>query len=210
MITGRSVLALIFPLLFAVPYMESTHHLIDSAFLAAMKPGSRIINTARGPVIDEAALVAALKSGHLLSAGLDVHEFEPQVSKELIGMVRTSGKSINVRFALLTPCARRVETSHPHDSHRRRRSRNACRVRAPCDGEYRTLLARQTASAYGMLSHALLLYRTQSLIDTFTRSLSVSSLLRIARSTCDERKTILFAILEYASARNRSLCRLYC
>ncbi|KWU44741.1 the Apo forms of Rhodotorula Graminis D-mandelate dehydrogenase At 1.8a [Rhodotorula sp. JG-1b] len=70
----------------SVPYMESTHHLIDSAFFAAMKPGSRIINTARGPVIDEGALVAALKSGHLLSAGLDVHEFEPQVSKELIGM----------------------------------------------------------------------------------------------------------------------------
>lgn len=68
--------------------MDSTHHLIDAPFLAAMKPGSRIVNTARGPVVDEAALVEALKSGHLLSAGLDVHEFEPQVSKELIGMVR--------------------------------------------------------------------------------------------------------------------------
>lgn len=68
--------------------MDSTHHLIDALFLAAMKPGSRIVNTARGPVVDEAALVEALKSGHLLSAGLDVHEFEPQVSKKLIGMVR--------------------------------------------------------------------------------------------------------------------------
>lgn len=103
---SKSMLALIFALRFAVPYMESTLHLIDSAFFAAMKPGSRIINTARGPVIDEAALVAALKSGHLLSAGLDVHEFEPQVSKELIGMVRTSGKSLDVCFASLTPCAR--------------------------------------------------------------------------------------------------------
>ncbi|GAA5867436.1 hypothetical protein JCM3774_002903 [Rhodotorula dairenensis] len=70
----------------SVPYMKSTHHLIDSAFFAAMKRGSRIVNTARGPVIDEAALTAALFSGHLLSAGLDVHEFEPQVSKELISM----------------------------------------------------------------------------------------------------------------------------
>lgn len=68
--------------------MDSTHHLIDSTFLAARKSGSRIVNTARGPVIDEAALVSVLQSGHLLSAGLDVHEFEPRVSKELIQMVR--------------------------------------------------------------------------------------------------------------------------
>nr|2W2K_A Chain A, D-MANDELATE DEHYDROGENASE [Rhodotorula graminis]2W2L_A Chain A, D-MANDELATE DEHYDROGENASE [Rhodotorula graminis]2W2L_B Chain B, D-MANDELATE DEHYDROGENASE [Rhodotorula graminis]2W2L_C Chain C, D-MANDELATE DEHYDROGENASE [Rhodotorula graminis]CAA04756.2 D-mandelate dehydrogenase [Rhodotorula graminis] len=70
----------------SVPYMKLTHHLIDEAFFAAMKPGSRIVNTARGPVISQDALIAALKSGKLLSAGLDVHEFEPQVSKELIEM----------------------------------------------------------------------------------------------------------------------------
>ncbi|GAA6047930.1 hypothetical protein JCM3770_006430 [Rhodotorula araucariae] len=70
----------------SVPYMKSTHHLIDDKFLAAMKPGSRLVNTARGPVVAQDALVAALKSGKLLSAGLDVHEFEPQVSKELIEM----------------------------------------------------------------------------------------------------------------------------
>ncbi|BGP45087.1 glyoxylate reductase [Rhodotorula kratochvilovae] len=70
----------------SVPYMTSTHHLIDEKFIAAMKPGSRLVNTARGPVVAQDTLVGALKSGKLLSAGLDVHEFEPQVSKELIEM----------------------------------------------------------------------------------------------------------------------------
>ncbi|GAO49687.1 the Holo forms of Rhodotorula Graminis D-mandelate dehydrogenase At 2.5a [Saitoella complicata NRRL Y-17804] len=70
----------------SVPYMESTHHLIDEAALKAMKPGSRIVNTARGPVIDEKALIVALKSGHISSAGLDVFEFEPEVPKELAEM----------------------------------------------------------------------------------------------------------------------------
>ncbi|GAA5868591.1 hypothetical protein JCM8547_003197 [Rhodosporidiobolus lusitaniae] len=70
----------------SVPYSDSTHHLISDSFFAALEPGSRIVNTARGPVISQDALVAALKSGKLLSAGIDVHEFEPQVSKELIEM----------------------------------------------------------------------------------------------------------------------------
>lgn len=70
--------------------MESTHHLVDEKFLGAMKCGSRLVNTSRGPVVNEAALVRALGSGHLISAGLDVHEFEPAVSKDLIGMVSTA------------------------------------------------------------------------------------------------------------------------
>lgn len=51
--------------------MPSTHHLVDEDFLKGMKPGSRIVNTARGQVVDESALVKALNSGHILSAGLD-------------------------------------------------------------------------------------------------------------------------------------------
>lgn len=70
--------------------MDSTHHLVDEKLLGAMKPGSRLVNTSRGPVVDEAALVRALESGHLFSAGLDVHEFEPAVSKDLTGMVSTA------------------------------------------------------------------------------------------------------------------------
>ncbi|GAA6014485.1 hypothetical protein JCM10207_001624 [Rhodosporidiobolus poonsookiae] len=70
----------------SVPYMKSTHHLIDAKFISNLRPGARIVNTARGPVVSQDALVEALKSGHLSSAGLDVHEFEPQVSKELCEM----------------------------------------------------------------------------------------------------------------------------
>ena len=56
---------------------ETTHHLIDAEALARMRPGSILINTARGPVVDQAALLEALDSGHLAGAGLDVVEREP-------------------------------------------------------------------------------------------------------------------------------------
>lgn len=70
--------------------MESTHHLINKDFLSAMKPGSRLVNTSRGRVVHEAELIFALESGHLLSAGLDVHYDEPKVSPQLIAMVSTA------------------------------------------------------------------------------------------------------------------------
>lgn len=69
-----------------VPYTKSTHDLIDARFISKLKPGARIVNTARGKIVNEDALVAALESGHLLSAGLDVHYHEPRVSPALIGM----------------------------------------------------------------------------------------------------------------------------
>jgi D-3-phosphoglycerate dehydrogenase len=60
-----------------VPLNTETHHLIDDGTLAAMKPGAVLVNTCRGGVVDTAAVVAALESGRLAGAGLDVFEQEP-------------------------------------------------------------------------------------------------------------------------------------
>jgi len=57
---------------------------VDEAALGRMRPGSFLINTGRGPLVDEAALVRALESGHLAGAGLDVYEHEPDVHPGLL------------------------------------------------------------------------------------------------------------------------------
>jgi len=63
------------------PLTEETRHLVDARRIALMKPGGSIINTARGELIDQDALIAALESGHLAGAGLDVYPDEPHVDR---------------------------------------------------------------------------------------------------------------------------------
>ncbi len=67
------------------PLTPATRHLLDHTRLAQMRPGAVLVNTSRGPLVDEDALVAALASGHLGGAGLDVYEHEPTVHPGLLG-----------------------------------------------------------------------------------------------------------------------------
>jgi glyoxylate reductase len=73
-----------------VPLTESTRHLIDAAALALMKPTAVLINTARGPVVDENALVDALHAGTIHGAGLDVFEGEPALNPRLLDAPRVT------------------------------------------------------------------------------------------------------------------------
>jgi glyoxylate reductase len=67
-----------------VPLIDATHHMIGEKELRMMKKNAIIINTSRGPVIDEKALIKALKEKWIFGAGLDVYEHEPSIPKELL------------------------------------------------------------------------------------------------------------------------------
>ena len=71
-----------------IPLNAATKHLITASHIQRMKKGVVIVNTARGPIIDEAAMAEALNSGHVASVGLDVYEKEPKVDERLVANER--------------------------------------------------------------------------------------------------------------------------
>ena len=97
-----------------VPLTPETTHLIDAEALATMRPGTILVNTSRGAVVDTAALVDALRSGHLAAAGLDVYEHEPDVPLELRELSNTvllphvGSATATTRDAMARLCAENV------------------------------------------------------------------------------------------------------
>ncbi len=97
-----------------VPLLPSTKHLINAEKIRLMKPTSFLINTARGPVVDEEALVTALQEKIIAGAGLDVFEFEPKISDGLLALPNVvltphiSSASMEVREAMAKMVAENV------------------------------------------------------------------------------------------------------
>jgi glyoxylate reductase len=97
------------------PYSPATHHLIDEAALAKMQPHAILINTARGPIVDEAALAAALHAGVIAGAGLDVFELEPTVHADLLTcdnavlIPHLGSATVETRNAMATLAAKNVQ-----------------------------------------------------------------------------------------------------
>lgn len=73
-------------LILVLPYTPQNHHIIGAAELALMKSTAVLVNIARGGLVDETALAAALKAGHIAAAGLDVFEGEPVVNPDLLAL----------------------------------------------------------------------------------------------------------------------------
>jgi glyoxylate reductase len=93
-----------------VPLSKETRHLIGAKELAHMKPGAILVNTARGPIVDEAALAKALQAGKLAAAGLDVFEKEPRIHP---GLLKLENVALLPHIGSATDSARRkmVETA---------------------------------------------------------------------------------------------------
>ena len=97
-----------------VPLLPSTTHMINEKTLKMMKPTAYLVNTARGPVVDENALVAALKNGTIAGAGIDVFEFEPKLARGLAKLPNvilsphTASSSVASREYMATTAAKNI------------------------------------------------------------------------------------------------------
>jgi glyoxylate reductase len=105
-----------------VPLTPATHHLIGARELAWMKPTAFLINTARGPIIDEGALVEALKKGTIAGAGLDVYEQEPALHPELAQLKQVvllphlGSATVHARIQMGLVCVKNIDAvleGHP-------------------------------------------------------------------------------------------------
>lgn len=96
------------------PYNDATHHLIDADALASMRSDAYLINTSRGPIVEESALVEALRAGTIAGAGLDVFEHEPNLHPGLLELDNVvliphlGSATIETRSAMATLAARNV------------------------------------------------------------------------------------------------------
>jgi len=95
-----------------LPLDASTRNILSAERLALMRPEAILVNTARGPVVDEAALAAALREGRIAAAALDVYEHEPRVHPDLLGLENVTlvphlgSATVETRAAMATLAAR--------------------------------------------------------------------------------------------------------
>ena len=98
-----------------VPLSPATHHLIGARELAWMRPTAFLINTARGPLVDEGALVDALKTGLIAGAGLDVYEQEPALHsalaqlKQVVLLPHLGSATVQARVQMGLVCLRNIQ-----------------------------------------------------------------------------------------------------
>ncbi len=96
------------------PLNDDSRHVIDAAALARMKPTAILVNTARGPLVDEPALVAALRDGTIAAAGLDVYEHEPALAPGLADLANTvllphiGSATLDTRAAMVRLCCENI------------------------------------------------------------------------------------------------------
>jgi glyoxylate reductase len=94
------------------PYSTETHHLIGPEQFELMRSSAYLVNTARGPIVDESALVQALRGGSIAGAGLDVYEHEPRLEQGLneldnsVLIPHLGSATVETRAAMATLAAR--------------------------------------------------------------------------------------------------------